>query len=136
MKIPNTSAVILLLTITPILSSAYISKNTGAQVAAADYYYTSANRLIQTGKLASLDIAELADLTYWSTDPPSITYSATDICLKAICFDHENANDGGADGQLSLKEAINVLRDYYVIHNDFPSGECIAVENASIKVKR
>jgi hypothetical protein len=135
MKKYVTTATFLLLAFPPILLSSFSTKKVNRTTAFTEYYYTSSNRLIQAGQSGSLDLTELSDTNYWSTNPSAFTFPSPGILLKAISFDQETMSDGGADGQLSLKEAINILRDYYVINNNFPAAECIVSDKASIKVK-
>lgn len=112
-------------------STTGFNKHTGL----SNYNYTSTNKLVQAGQPGSLDIKELADPGNWSTDPAPIIYSSTKNSLKAICFEYEIADDGGADGKLSLKEAISAIKDYYISNNDLPADQRITIENSIISIR-
>lgn len=101
------------------------------------YAYTgTTNRLIQPGLPTSLVSIEINSNTKW--DLTTTTAGAPNgAYLRGIIFNEEFDTDGGADGELTLQEAIDAVRSYYIAYSTLPAdGTPITVCNANIIIKR
>jgi hypothetical protein len=125
-------SVILLATITFVLIS-FKPKNVHSKYfTTVTYYYTGCYQRIEPGHnigpccQKSLNQSFFTDVFNWTTAATSCSVGSLYIC--SITFDEEATADGGNDGQLTLREALDAVWATYVAPtpDDLPATVYVA----------
>jgi hypothetical protein len=105
------------------------------------YYYISGtdNQRLEPGHLTDVDLrdrtinsANFTDVTNWTLTQQSFNQTSDySKFIGSISFDEESVADGGADGQLTLQEALNSVMTQYsnlspnAMHASFTEGTAV-----------
>jgi hypothetical protein len=112
--------------------------------ASVDYYYISGTdyQRLEPGHTTEFDLCQrtiisnyFCDVSNWTTSP-QLGNQMSDLSkyIGYITFDEETTADGGADGQLTLPEALNAVFAQYSAPSPDVMQASYTVGNATIRV--